>query len=909
MNTEPTDQARPVSGPRGWHKSSLVQEAQNILRGRSESQEGILDLAMKLKNDEMKFGYARKLLAKARSTRVETRDLRTKLCQQHALCTYKDPDLPAHSRLDLALEILQECEDLKETEDQETLGLAGAIFKRKWEVDAQRENLDRSLSYYLRGYELGPENDQGYTGINAAFVLDKLASLEDAGAKKTGAESEAAQKRRSQAQEIRSVLAEKLPDLLKDSKNAWLADEWWFYATLAESFFGLAHYDDALKWLKEGKQRVGKVPEWQKRSTITQFTEIALLQSPGASFENFRLSESARVLTEFLENDTAGILASAYIGKVGLALSGGGFRASLYHIGVLARLAELGILPHVEVLSCVSGGSIVGAHYYLELRELLKQKEDSEIDRKDYIECVERLQRDFLAGVQKNIRTRIAAEFSTNLKMIFLPGYSRTMRAGDLYERFLYSKVKDDLAQTPRWPPWKRYRRWLTDLYILPKDEDPNKFRPKDHNWRRVAKVPELILNATSLNTGHNWQFTASWMGEPPGSVDTDIDSNYRLRRMYYWEAPEKYQCVRLGHAVAASACVPGLFEPLSLGKLYPDITVRLVDGGVHDNQGVAGLIEQDCNVLLISDASGQMDTQDEPSLGVLGVPLRSNSILMDRVRAEQYDEVIARNSSGLLRGLMYVHLKKDLNADPVDWLECKDPYEASDMARPAAERGVLTRYGIRKDVQRMLAGIRTDLDSFTEAEAYALMTSGYRMTEQAFRDEETLEVFQHLGKKPEEWNWDFLKVEEAMQNATQSGRFMRILKVASQRAFKIWQLWLPLKILAWISLMLGAAGLVWLFANTWHIPLISVKTIGIAGLTGVASMIVGKWIVRVIRFRDTLLMIGIGVGLAIVGPILVRLHLSVFDRLYLWWGKVDKIVKRSNSTVESLNREEQTEV
>ncbi|MHC4623107.1 MAG: hypothetical protein ACYS4W_04320, partial [Planctomycetota bacterium] len=37
------------------------------------------------------------------------------------------------SRLDLALEILQECENLGETEDQETLGLAGAIFKRKWE--------------------------------------------------------------------------------------------------------------------------------------------------------------------------------------------------------------------------------------------------------------------------------------------------------------------------------------------------------------------------------------------------------------------------------------------------------------------------------------------------------------------------------------------------------------------------------------------------------------------------------------------------------------------------------------------------------------------------------------------------------------------------------------------------------
>ena len=39
---------------------------------------------------------------------------------------------------------------------------------------------------------------------------------------------------------------------------------------------------------------------------------------------------------------------------------------------VLARLAELDVLRHVEVLSCVSGGSIIGGYYYLELRHLLE---------------------------------------------------------------------------------------------------------------------------------------------------------------------------------------------------------------------------------------------------------------------------------------------------------------------------------------------------------------------------------------------------------------------------------------------------------------------------------------------------------------------------------------------------------
>src|SRR5512133_402649 len=86
-------------------------------------------------------------------------------------------------------------------------------------------------------------------------------------------------------------------------------------------------------------------------------------------------------------------------GKIGLALSGGGFRASLFHIGVLAKLAELDVLRHIEVLSCVSGGSILGAYYYLELRNLLQTRMDDEISRQDYIDLVERLRKGFIAGV------------------------------------------------------------------------------------------------------------------------------------------------------------------------------------------------------------------------------------------------------------------------------------------------------------------------------------------------------------------------------------------------------------------------------------------------------------------------------------------------------------------------------
>lgn len=43
---------------------------------------------------------------------------------------------------------------------------------------------------------------------------------------------------------------------------------------------------------------------------------------------------------------------------VGLALSGGGFRATLFHLGSLWRLNELGYLPKLDRVSSVSGGSI-----------------------------------------------------------------------------------------------------------------------------------------------------------------------------------------------------------------------------------------------------------------------------------------------------------------------------------------------------------------------------------------------------------------------------------------------------------------------------------------------------------------------------------------------------------------------
>ena len=66
--------------------------------------------------------------------------------------------------------------------------------------------------------------------------------------------------------------------------------------------------------------------------------------------------------------------------KIGLALSGGGYRAAAYHIGTLRALNRLGVLDKVDVISAVSGGSITAAYYALH-KDNYKVFEDSFINK------------------------------------------------------------------------------------------------------------------------------------------------------------------------------------------------------------------------------------------------------------------------------------------------------------------------------------------------------------------------------------------------------------------------------------------------------------------------------------------------------------------------------------------------
>lgn len=891
--------------------SKNVKDALVILRGGQEGPRKMLELALRLKG-ELRFTYARRLLLRASKHKDTARDpkLREKIFQQLALCTYKDEDLPADERLDRALETLREIADFETTKVQETLGLIGAIYKRKWEIDNQRENLEQSLVYYLRGYEQGPRGDQGYTGINAAYILDRLASLEEAQARKAGREFVATESR-EKARSIRQKVVDEVAPLVNDPD---LKDQWWYYATVAEAHFGLQHYDDAVKWIRDGDAAVKQVYEWELQTCARQLASIARLQ-PVKDIEH-----AWDALKRAFGVDA--VSRSVFTGKVGLALSGGGFRASLYHLGVLAQLAELDMLRKVEVVSCVSGGSIVGAHYYLKVRHLLQTKTDAEITREDYIQLVHELIEEFVAGVQKNIRTRVAVNPLKNFRIFWSDDYSRTSRAAELYEQYLYAKVQDG---------HNKDARWLNDLMICPRTKtngdsfNDSAFSPKYQNWRRDAKVPILVLNAATLNTGHTWQFTATWMGEAPAGIDSEIDGNDRLRRMYYCDAPEDHQKVRLGQAVGASAAVPGVFEPMTMDKLYPDRIVRLADGGVADNQGVATLFEQDCKVILVSDASGQMESQPASSKGIVGVLLRTNSIFQARIREAEYHDLKGRRRSNLLRGFMFVHLKGDLNVDPVDWIDCQDPYEPCEDVRPLWRRDRYTRYGIAKDVQQLLSALRTDLDSFSEAEAYALMTSGYRMTEFQFKQERCVEeFFETTQSEP----WKFLEIEDFMKDSGRGNKYLKkLLTAGSSSAFKVWQIDPVLKNILRVVLVLIAVAIIAAVYFWWNATVPEPVAQGVTNvaasaaatvrgltfrkvvtyiysavvmmlvfaalakvLTALFGTFVSQHAIGLVRWKDTVRRIALGILVSTVGFVAAALHVYIFDKRFLSLGTLQKI-------------------
>jgi NTE family protein len=255
---------------------------------------------------------------------------------------------------------------------------------------------------------------------------------------------------------------------------------------------------------------------------------------------------------------------------VALCLSGGGFRAALFHLGGLRRLNEVGLLSQVDTITSVSGGSIISAHLATRVRPWPAAGavlSDAEWEQ--------RVAGPFKAFVRRNLRT--------------WPILNRLLPWNWLWD----STAVETLA--------RQYERRLTVMRL---PELPDR--------------PRFIFCATDLPFGVNWVFDSGWLSGKRGRVG-DYQAGYH-RPLPNWP---------LARAVAASSCFPPIFNPLPVG-LRPDhlhpgayrrkdrdrlvAGIRLSDGGVYDNLGLEPVWKSHL-VVLVSDGGAIFEAEADRGL------------------------------------------------------------------------------------------------------------------------------------------------------------------------------------------------------------------------------------------------------------------------------------------------------
>lgn len=173
--------------------------------------------------------------------------------QQQTLCTYKSEQPSKEASLLEALRIISPLYSDKVTNDPETLGLVGAIYKRLYTINQDIETLKLAEAAYSRGFLISKDY---YTGENYASCLEILS-------RHTSDQDEAiyyAFSSKTIRKEIVSILREKLA--LEDA----LQDKKWMYATLAHCLFHLGETAQA----NEAEQKFMEQPleEWEKETYL-----------------------------------------------------------------------------------------------------------------------------------------------------------------------------------------------------------------------------------------------------------------------------------------------------------------------------------------------------------------------------------------------------------------------------------------------------------------------------------------------------------------------------------------------------------------------------------------------------------------------------------------------------------------
>lgn len=298
--------------------------------------------------------------------------------------------------------------------------------------------------------------------------------------------------------------------------------------------------------------------------------------------------------------------------RLGLALSGGGSRAAVFHLGVLLRLAEEDRLENVGQLSTVSGGSLAIAAL-MGASAMVWPTSSA-----------------YKASVYPALRTLLTTKDLFTWPAVGWPGAARfnlrlfTDRAGvlaDLLKR--QWGVKGLLAELPDKPNW----------------------------W----------INTTCLETGKNWRFSKREMGD--WQFGRHYTPPFRLAQAAAASAAGPYVIGALHLALPAEGWYqtdPATRKPLH--RTQPARSVRLWDGGAYENLGLESLYKPqqgliDCDFLLCSDASGPLSeaTRANPFAivrGHLSAP-RLFDIASDQIRALRSRMLMASIMSGQVSGVI----------------------------------------------------------------------------------------------------------------------------------------------------------------------------------------------------------------------------------------------------------------
>lgn len=357
-----------------------------------------------------------------------------------------------------------------------------------------------------------------------------------------------------------------------------------------------------------------------------------------------------------------------------LCLSGGGFRAALFHLGATRRLNELGILGRLRTISAVSGGAIV-ANLLADPRLTWPDPAGPPGQVKGFEEYVAAPLREL---TRRNLRTPAL------LSRVRPSGWARPA-----------ASVESLAEQMARIIPW-----WSEDL------------RYTDRGG------PVILTSATEIGYGVSWVFADSRSVAPRGRIGD--------HRLGYAAPPPG---LRIVDAVAASCAYPPFFPPMELdGRTLalqggvPDLAeppevgdgllarIQLADGGIYDNLGLEP-VWSDHAAVLVSDGGAVF--RSRPAGSVVGRLLHTLSIAGSGQHTTRLRWLRASFSAGLVQGATWS-------------LESTNTVSRVPGHGPAP--GERTSYP--PDLVDQINRVRTDLDAFRPPEQRILERHGYAVAD-----------------------------------------------------------------------------------------------------------------------------------------------------------------------------------